>query len=65
LFDSRNFLVSEIKNLKIKKFQIEAEVLGDDAKNYKIKQHVKAVTYNEMFVKKQRSKWVAQVVIDV
>jgi len=65
LFDSRNFLVSEIQNLKIKKFQIDAEVLGDDAKNYKIKQHVKAVTYNEMFVKQQKNKWIAQVVLDV
>jgi SHS2 domain-containing protein len=65
LFDSRNFLFSEIKKLKIKEFQIEAEVFGDDAKNYKINQHVKAVTYNEMFVKKQGKKWIAQVVVDV
>ena len=67
LFDSKNFLPSKIKNLKLneKDFRIEAEVSGDDAKNYKIGVHIKAITYNEMFVKKNKDKYTAQVVVDV
>ena len=67
LFDGKNFLPSKIKNLKLdeKKFEIKAEVIGDDIINYKTSVHVKAITYNEMFVKKENSKWVSQVVVDV
>ena len=67
LFDSNNFLPGRIKNLKLneKKFEIEAEVVGDDIKNYNADVHVKAITYNNMFVKKQKSEWTAQVVVDV
>ncbi len=67
LFDSENFLPCKIKNLKLdeKNFEIEAEVFGDEIKNYETSVHVKAVTYNEMFVKKEKNKWVSQVVVDV
>ncbi len=67
LFDSENFFISKIKSIKIDKkaIKLEAEVLGDDAKGYKIHIDVKAVTYNEMFVKQDKDKWVAQVVLDV
>jgi SHS2 domain-containing protein len=66
LFDSDNFLGAKIKNLKIniKKFEIKAEVLGDDAKNYETT-HIKSVTYNEMFVKRLKDKFISQVVLDV
>jgi len=46
-------------------FKLEAELIGDNAKDYEIKIDVKAVTYNEMFIKKVKNKWVAQVVLDV
>jgi len=67
LLDSKNFLPSRIKSLKLdeKNFKIKAEVTGDDAKNYEISTHVKAITYNEMFVKKDKGKWKSQVVVDV
>ena len=65
LFDSKNFLFGEVKNLRIDKFKLESEVLGDKASNYNFTRDVKAVTYNEMFVKKQNNKWIAQVVLDV
>ena len=67
LFDSEGFFLSKIKSLKVdeKKFKLEAEVVGDDAKNYEIHIDIKAVTYSEMFVKKQGGKWIAQVVLDV
>ena len=66
LFDSENFFMSKIKNIKITKdFKLSAEVSGDEAENYQIHIDVKAITYNEMFVKKQGDKFIAQVVLDV
>ncbi|MBW6442801.1 archease [Patescibacteria group bacterium] len=67
LFDSKNFLPSKIISFKLdeKKLKITAEVSGDQIKNYNVNTHVKAVTYNEMFIKKQRSSWISQVVLDI
>lgn len=65
LFDGENFILSKVKNLKIKDNKVDAEVIGDDAGNYDIKNDIKAVTYNDMFVKKEKGEWVAQVVLDV
>ena len=41
------------------------EFVGDDASNYSIGLDVKAVTYNQMFVKKQKNKYICQVILDV
>ena len=69
LLDSKNFFVSKIK-LKIignkkKSLVLKAKLFGDDAKKYETKMDVKAVTYNEMFIKKIGKNWVCQVVLDV
>ncbi len=66
LFDSENFFMSKVKNIKITKdFKLSAEIFGDEAENYEIHIDVKAITYNEMFVKQENKKWIAQVVLDV
>lgn len=69
LFDSENFLVSKILKMKVEEksgtYFISCEIWGDDAKNYEISNHVKAVTYNEMFVKKRGDKFISQVVVDI
>ena len=65
LLDSENFIVSKIEKIKINDNKLEAEIFGDDVKNYKISNDVKAVTYNQMFVKKENSEWILQVVLDV
>ncbi|MFC1682375.1 archease [Nanoarchaeota archaeon] len=44
---------------------MSAQVCGDVAEEYEIHIDIKAVTYNEMFVRKENGKWVAQVVLDV
>ena len=68
LIDTKEFLISKIK-IKISKDKknLEASLIGDEIKNYKLTWEVKAVTYNEMFVKHdlKNKKWVAQAVIDV
>jgi SHS2 domain-containing protein len=65
LLDSKSFVVSMTK-VKIGKGKLYAQLWGDIAGNYKGLDHVKAVTYSEMYVKEvKKGKWEAQVVLDV
>jgi SHS2 domain-containing protein len=66
LLDSENLFLSKVKvKIEKDKFKLTGEVVGNNAKNYKIGLDVKAVTYNDIFVKKINGRWVCQVVIDV
>ena len=67
LLDSESFLFSKIQEIKIdqKNLILKAIVLGDKAENYDFSNNVKAITYNDIFVKKQGKEWIAQIVIDV
>jgi len=73
LFDSEGFILSKAEKLEIKEdkkgYRLESVVLGDSlsdsGKDYEISNHVKAITYNEMSVKKEKEKWVSNVVVDV
>lgn len=67
LLDADDFLLNKIISLKINKskFILNCEVIGDKASDYHFSNDVKAVTYNQMFVKKEKDKWVCQVVLDV
>lgn len=67
LFDSEYFILSNILKIEIdeKKFILNCKIIGDDAKNYEIISHVKAVTYNSMFIRKKGEKWISHVVLDV
>ncbi|VVB80227.1 Protein archease [uncultured archaeon] len=67
LLESEDFLISKITEIKIdqKNFILKAKVSGDKIDNYKFTNDVKAVTYNEMFVKNEKGKWRLQVVLDV
>jgi SHS2 domain-containing protein len=65
LLDGENFLISKIENLEVKNMRLTAEILGDKTANYNFTNKVKAVTYNDMFVKKEKKTWNSQVVIDV
>ena len=56
---------SELASDKGGHLELEAEVIGDDASNYIMNIDVKAITYHDMFVKKEESNWVCQVVLDV
>ncbi|MDO8622691.1 MAG: archease [archaeon] len=65
LFDSKEFVLSKIKRIKIEDNKLEAEISGDDARNYKFSNSVKAITYNQMLIKQEKGKWIVQVVLDV
>lgn len=65
LLDAQDFILAEIKKIKIRGYKLESEVVGDRASNYKFTNEVKAITYNEMFVKKEKNKYLIQFVLDV
>jgi SHS2 domain-containing protein len=63
--DSEDFLVSKIKSLEIRGNSLKCIVLGDEAKNYKFTNDVKAVTYSDMVVDQRDGKFICEVVLDV
>jgi SHS2 domain-containing protein len=63
--EGEKFVISKIENLEVKNFKLTAEIFGDKTANYNFTNKVKAVTYNDMFVKSEKKKWISQVVIDV
>lgn len=71
LVDSENFILAKINKIKISgdknKFALECEIIGDNVKNYSVDLDVKAITYNQMFVKfdDRKKEFVCQVVVDV
>ena len=65
LLDAENFLPSKIKKIKIVENKLSAKITGDSAENYRFTNKVKAITYNQMFLKKELKRWVIQVVLDV
>jgi SHS2 domain-containing protein len=67
LIDSDNFILSKIIKIKVDKdeFKINAEIIGDNIKKYKTITDIKAITYNDMFVKINKDKVTCQVVVDV
>jgi SHS2 domain-containing protein len=65
LLDAENFIISKIKSLKISGNKINAVILGDNAKNYHFTNKVKAITYNDMLIEKNKGKWTVQAVLDV
>ena len=64
LADAEGFIVSKAK-VNIKGRNLSAVISGDNAKNYKDLDHIKAATYAEMEIKKTRAGWEAQAVVDV
>ncbi len=66
LLDSEGFLLNKIKKLEIKGKKLTAKVIGDtNPDKYDIETHIKAVTYQEMFIKKEKGKYVVQVIVDL
>ncbi len=69
LFDTKGFLLGSVQNLRIKKngekFSLHALFIGDKHSSlYEIFGDVKAITYNEMAIKK-KAPFMVQVVADI
>jgi len=69
LLDSEGFVLAEVTSVDIKgendKFFLTAEILGDNAKNYKFSNDVKAITYNDMKIEHKKGKTTIVFVLDV
>lgn len=66
LQDSEGFLLNKIKELKIINNKLTAKVLGDThPEKYEITTHIKAVTYQEMLIKKEKDRFMIQVIVDI
>ena len=66
LLDSESFLLNSIKEIKIEGNKLRAVIIGDTAVDkYKTETHIKAVTYQEMEIKKEKDKYMLQVVLDL
>lgn len=65
LLDAENFLISKIKSVEINETKLKCTVVGDSAENYKFTNDVKAITYNDIFVREENGKFECQIVLDV
>jgi len=67
LLDSQGFIFSEFGGFKLdeKKKKISCTFLGDNAKNYKFSNDVKAITYSEMKIVNRKGKVIIEFVLDV
>ncbi|MDP3728031.1 MAG: archease [bacterium] len=67
--DTEEFLVGNVKKISITQkedlYFLQAEIEGDSAEGYDIRTQVKAITYNDMFIKESPKKCVIQVVVDI
>lgn len=69
LVDTEGFLLSKVKELKIseteKGFALKAVIAGDSADDYEVSTYIKAITYNDMFIKEEDGRVTIQVVHDI
>lgn len=61
LLNTKNFLLSKVKKIKIKGNRLTAVLSGDNLDNYKLGLDVKSVTYNDMIINDK----MIQVVLDI
>lgn len=64
LLDAELFIVAKAK-ITIRGHNLKAELFGDNSKNYKDLDAIKAATYAEMYIKKTPQGFEAQAVLDV
>ena|SRR5208283_677853 len=67
LLDTQGFIASsaKIKISKKRNIILKAVLLGGNAKKYKHLDSIKSATYSEMYIKKTKTGWEAQAVVDV
>ena len=63
LSDSNHVAFSDFKIIKISDAELEAKVYG--GKIGKVKRFIKAATYNQLEIKKEKGSWKSRVVFDV
>lgn len=64
LLDAENFITNRVE-IHVDKLKIKAEAFGDVSNKYSFTNNVKAITYSDMKIKKNKNGWMSQVVLDV
>ncbi|MDD5653550.1 MAG: archease [Candidatus Omnitrophica bacterium] len=62
---AKGLIFEKISIRKINEQQIEAEVLGTDISNYKVNTEIKAATYHQLKITRNKTGWQAQIILDV
>lgn len=65
LSSAKELIFEDFKIQKIDGNELEAIVVGDDIKNYKVNTEIKAATYHQLKIEKIKSGWQAEVIFDV
>ncbi|PIN91968.1 hypothetical protein COU61_01685 [Candidatus Pacearchaeota archaeon CG10_big_fil_rev_8_21_14_0_10_35_13] len=69
LLDAEELITTEVKNIVIKtakdKLTLNCTFMVNDSGRYEYKEHIKAITYNDMEITNDKEKWTIQVVLDV
>jgi len=66
LLDSESFLLAEVKEITITDNKLTAKIIGDThPENYEIVTHVKAITYQEMSIIKEKDYFIIQFILDI
>ncbi|MBT3395406.1 archease [archaeon] len=66
LLDTEGIFIHDVKKIKISdEFELTAVIEGDDLNNYDLSGDIKAVTYNDMSIKKTNNRYEATVVVDI
>lgn len=66
LFEAKKMVFNDF-NLEIKDNKLKAQAMGErfDSEKHQGGSIIKAVTYNELKVERQKDKWIAQCIVDV
>jgi len=62
---TKELIFSEFRINKIDKNTLQAVVIGEDIKNYRVNTEVKAATYHQLKLEEAKTGWRAEVIFDV
>jgi SHS2 domain-containing protein len=73
LLDTEGFIISGFKDMKIAEgkdkdkgnYSLKCVALGDSYKSYQVKGDIKAITYSEMSIKKEKNGFEVIVILDI
>ncbi len=65
LSSAKELMLTDFVIRKLDKNNLEAEVYGEDIKNYKVNTEIKAATYHRLKIQESDSGWQAEVIFDV
>ena len=68
LLDVEGFLAGSVESIKIEKkdkYYLTCSIMGDFAENYEVHSTIKAITYSEMEIKKEKENHIIELVLDL